>query len=137
MGASLLSTIPLIHLSQILASTFCLFCQTMALKKLSTCFLEIEKTSINIGLSQGYHRMSIMRFMQKYLHGQWPPYIAYLYQNCPTKQYVKSFHFQNVTRTILLQNGSSSPDSTCLPVIIPIIQDKTPAIALNHRQQAH
>ena len=46
-----------------------------------------------------------------------------LYQNCPTKQYVKFFHFKNATRTILLKNGSSSPDSTYLPVIIPIIQD--------------
>ena len=68
LGARLLSTILLIHLSQILASTFCLFCQTMALKNLSICALEIDRTSIKI-LSPGYHWMRIMRFMQKYLHG--------------------------------------------------------------------
>ena len=43
----------------------------MALKNLSICALEIERTSIKIGLKPRtpLHWMSIMRFMQKYLHG--------------------------------------------------------------------
>ena len=52
MGARLLSTILLIHLSQILASTFCLFCQTMASKYFFLCALEIESHIIKIGYSE-------------------------------------------------------------------------------------